>query len=105
MKIAVIGTGGVGGFYGGALAKAGYEVLFLARGEHLQVLQTQGLYLETDVELGTVHLPKVFATDQLDQVGVCDLILICLKTFQLERIIPQLKLLVGPQTLLLPLEN
>jgi len=57
MRIVVVGAGGVGGYFGARLARAGRDVTFVARGSHLQAMQTQGLRL--DSEIGPLHLPKV----------------------------------------------
>lgn len=68
MRIAVFGTGGVGGYFGGRLAQAGAEVTFIARGAHLQALRTQGL--RVDSVRGDFVLHPVQATDDPRQVGV-----------------------------------
>ena len=57
MRIAIVGSGGVGGYFGGRLAAAGTEVVFIARGAHLAALRTRGLRIESP--LGDVHLPSV----------------------------------------------
>ena len=62
MKIAVMGSGGLGGLYGGRLAHAGYDVTFVARGAHLAAMKEQGLLLENEAH-GDVHIPRVQVTD------------------------------------------
>jgi 2-dehydropantoate 2-reductase len=77
MRIAVMGTGGVGGYFGGRLAAAGHDVLFVARGRQLQALRTHGLRLESP--LGDVHLPEVAATDDPAGHAPVDLVLFGVK--------------------------
>ena len=67
MKIAIFGSGGVGGYFGGKLAAAGEDVTFLARGAHLAAMQSAGLHISSP--LGDVHVPKVQATDRPQAVG------------------------------------
>jgi len=75
MKIAVIGSGGVGGFYGGRLAHAGADVTFVARGKHLAAMRAQGLLIENEAQ-GNIHLPKVNVTDDPAIIGPVDLVLV-----------------------------
>lgn len=103
MKIAVIGTGGVGGYFGGRLAQAGNEVTFLARGAHLEVMQANGLTVKS--VLGDFHLDNVQATDDMDTIGIVDLIIIGLKAWQVKDMAAQLDGLIGEQTAILPLQN
>ena len=79
MRIAVFGTGGVGGYFGGRLAQAGEEVTFIARGTHLQALRTQGL--RVDSVLGDFVMHPVQATDDPRQVGVVDAVLVAVKAW------------------------
>ena len=78
MKITVVGSGGVGGFFGGMLARAGHEVLFVARGEHLDAIRTNGLKLVRDNEEFIVY-PD--ATDNPGLNGFSDLVLFTVKTY------------------------
>jgi 2-dehydropantoate 2-reductase len=103
MRVAVIGSGGVGGFIGGKLAKAGHEVAFLARGEHLQALQTRGLRVKsTD---GDFELPAVRATDRPDELGPADLFLFTVKTYDTDAAARAIKPLVQPGASVLTLQN
>ena len=70
MRVAVVGSGGVGGYFGGRLASAGTEVVFIARGAHLAALKTRGLRIQSP--LGDVDLPTVNATDDPEAVGRVD---------------------------------
>ena len=103
MRIAVFGTGGVGGYFGGRLAQAGEEVAFIARGEHLRAMQTQGLRVESIK--GDFALAHVQATDNPAQLGVVDVVFVCVKTWQLPLAAPSLHPLIGPDTCVVPLQN
>ena len=72
MKICVVGTGGVGGFFGSLLAKAGHDVTFVARGAHLQAIKADGLQVESD-SMGTFTVNS-FATDRFSDIDPVDLI-------------------------------
>jgi 2-dehydropantoate 2-reductase len=103
MKIVIYGTGGVGGYFGAKLALAGEDVVFIARGEHLQTIQQNGLHLETDQ--GEILLSKVQATDDPKKVEVADLIIIGVKAWQVTDVAHNIKNMVGSNTLVLPLQN
>ncbi|MBL8539530.1 MAG: ketopantoate reductase family protein [Betaproteobacteria bacterium] len=77
MRICIIGSGGVGGYFGGRLAASGTEVAFVARGAHLAALRTNGLRVES--ALGAVHVQPVEATDDPKTLGPCDLVIIAVK--------------------------
>ncbi len=81
MRFAIYGTGAVGGYYGGRLAQAGHEVAFIARGENLRALQTSGL--RVDSTKGDFVLPQVTATDDPASVGPVDVVIPCVKTWQI----------------------
>src|SRR5829696_6130112 len=102
MRVAVIGSGGVGGFVGGRLAQAGYEVAFLARGEHLRAMQKNGLRVKSTA--GDFELPSVRATDQPEQLGPADLFLFTVKSFDTESAATSLKSLVEPGATVLTLQ-
>ena len=104
MKIAVMGSGGVGGFYGGRLARAGAEVTFVARGRHLAAMREQGLLIENEAQ-GDIHLPKVQVTDDPATIGPVDLVLVGVKLWDLEAAAKTLKPVVGPDTAVLSLQN
>jgi 2-dehydropantoate 2-reductase len=103
VKIAVIGAGGVGGYYGSLLAAAGHEVHFVARGPHLQAMRTSGLQIRST--LGDVRVQPVLATDQPSEIGVVDLALFCTKAFSTVGAAKQNKSLVGTATAVLSLQN
>ena len=103
MKIAVIGSGGVGGYFGGRIAKAGFDVTFLARGEHLKMIKEKGLTVKSI--LGDFHVDTVKATDSIQNIGICDLIVLAVKAWQIKEIAPELKSLVGNDSIILPLQN
>lgn len=103
MKIAVIGAGGVGGYYGGLLARQGYEVTFLARGAHLEAIRKNG------IEVKSIHgdfiVSPARVTNDLTQIGLVDLILFCVKTYDTERAAQAIKPVIGNGTLILSLQN
>jgi 2-dehydropantoate 2-reductase len=103
MRIAVIGAGGVGGLFGGQLARGGHEVAFVARGEHLHAIQRDGLTVDADQESWSVR-PAV-ATDDPADVGPVDAVVLAVKTFQLEAAVAQLNPLLREDTVVLPLQN
>jgi len=103
MRIAVYGAGGVGGYFGGRLALAGEEVLFIARGAHLQALQTQGLQVES--LKGNFTVSPVQATDDPAQAGTVDVVLVGVKAWQVPEAAQGIRPLVGPNTCVVPLQN
>jgi 2-dehydropantoate 2-reductase len=103
MKIAIIGTGGVGGYFGGKIASAGYDVTFLARGEHLKAIQQNGLTIKSiqgDFKVGSIK-----ATDRIETIGLADFIIIALKAWQIKDISIELTDIVHRDTIILPLQN
>jgi len=104
MKIAVMGSGGVGGFYGGRLAHAGYDVHFVARGAHLEALRKQGLTIENK-EQGDIHVAKVNVTDDPATIGTADVVIIAVKLKDTDAAAQAVKSIVGPQTAVLSLQN
>jgi 2-dehydropantoate 2-reductase len=103
MRIAVMGSGGVGGYVGGLLAQAGEEVTFIARGAHLEALRTDGLTVQSRVT-GDFRL-AISATADPSTVGEVDLIVFCVKTYDLDAAAAQIQPLIGPHTMILPLQN
>jgi 2-dehydropantoate 2-reductase len=103
MRIAVIGTGGIGGIYGAALAKAGADVTFVARGAHLAAIQENGLRVEGD--RGETLIRPAKATDNIASIGVVDYVLLCVKLWDVESAGEQIRPIVGPQTAVIPLQN
>jgi 2-dehydropantoate 2-reductase len=103
VRIAVIGAGGTGGYYGGRLARAGHDVTFLARGDHLAALRRDGLRVES--VLGDFTVRDALATDDPEDVGPVDLVVITVKTWQLADALPLLGPLVGGGTAVLTGQN
>ena len=105
MRIAVFGTGAVGGYFGGRLAQAGEDVVFVARGERLQALRGQGLRVDSLVSKSDFVVRPVRATDDPAQVGTVDAVLVGVKAWQVTDAAQAMHPLVGPETFLLPLQN
>lgn len=103
MRIAVFGAGGVGGYFGGRLAQAGEDVVFIARGDHLKAMLTHGL--QVDSVKGDFVLKPVKATDDTAQAGIVDVILVGVKAWQVTNAAEAMRPMVGPETFVLPLQN
>jgi 2-dehydropantoate 2-reductase len=103
MKIVIIGTGGVGGYFGGKMAKAGFDVTFLARGAHLNAIKSNGLIVKSI--LGDFKVDEAKATDNVSETGPADLIILGLKAWQIKDILHGLKSITGKNTMILPLQN
>jgi len=103
MKIAVVGAGGVGGYFGGRLAQAGIDTTFIARGATLEALRTRGLRVESVV--GDFALEQVQATDDPSTIGPVDAVLLAVKTWQLAEAAAAIRPLLGADTMVVPLEN
>jgi 2-dehydropantoate 2-reductase len=103
MKILVMGTGAVGSFYGGRLADAGHEVTFIARGETLHALTQTGFVVQSIH--GDFHLAHVHAINQPEATVVCDLVLVCVKSYDTEEVARLIRPVVGPDTIVLSLQN
>ena len=103
MRIAVVGAGGVGGGFGAALAKAGADVTFLARGAHLAAMKSVGLKVQSP--RGDTHLVPTQATDDPAAIGTVDIVLFCVKLWDVESAGERIKPLVGSGTAVIPLQN
>ena len=103
MRIAVVGTGGIGGPYGASLAAAGADVTFVARGAHLAAIRENGLRVEGD--RGETHIRPAQATDDIASIGPVDFVLFCIKLWDVEEVGAQLRPILGPETALVPLQN
>ena len=103
MKFAIFGTGGVGGYFGGRLAQAGEEVTFIARGDHLSVIQQTGL--SVDSIRGDFVVNPAKATDSTESVGDVDVVILAIKGWQLDDAILHMKPLIGDATAVVPLLN
>ena len=103
MKTAFIGIGGLGGYFGGRLAKAGNDVVFIARGATLEALRQNGLRVESP--LGDFALPKVQATGDPASVGRVDVVFVTTKAWQVSEAAQQIRSMVGPETVVVPFQN
>jgi 2-dehydropantoate 2-reductase len=103
MRIAIFGTGGVGGYFGGRLAQAGEDVTFIARGENLRAIQTKGLTVDSPIGDFTIRPAKV--TDSFAEIGAMDLIIVSVKAWQVTDAARAIKPFVLPTTTVLPLQN
>jgi 2-dehydropantoate 2-reductase len=103
MRIAVFGAGAVGGYFGGRLAQVGEEVVLIARGEHLQALRRSGLQVDS-IE-GDFEVSPIQATDVLTEVGMVDVVLVGVKAWQVPGAAQAMRPLVGPETIVVPLQN
>ncbi|WP_148255050.1 2-dehydropantoate 2-reductase [Aidingimonas lacisalsi] len=103
MRFAIYGTGGVGGYFGGRLAESGEDVTFIARGAHLEAMQRDGLTIESPD--GDIHLPETQATDDPADIGTVDCVIVAVKAWQVPEAAKAMRPLIGPDTVVLPLEN
>ena len=103
MKIAIIGTGGVGGYYGALLAQQGEDVTFVARGAHLQAIRQNGLEIKSIH--GDVTIFPAKATDRLAQIGPVDLVLFCVKAYDTAQFAAETAPLLGEDTTVVSLQN
>ncbi len=103
MRIAVMGAGALGGYFGGRLAAAGADVTFIARGAHLDALRSKGLKIESP--LGDLHLPQVNATNDPAGVGPVDMVLFLVKLYDTEEAAHAIAPMLGPQTSIVTFQN
>src|SRR6185369_4127883 len=103
MRIVIFGTGGVGGYFGGRLARAGEDVTFIARGEHLRVIRANGLKIDSTE--GDFVIYPARATDDVSEVGETDLVMLGVKAWQVPEAARASKPIVGSNTTVLPLQN
>jgi 2-dehydropantoate 2-reductase len=103
MRIAIVGAGGIGCIYGAALAKAGADVTFIARGAHLAAMRANGLRIEGD--RGETVVTSAQATDNPAEIGVVDYAIFCVKLWDVESAAAAIKPMVGPQTAVIPQQN
>jgi 2-dehydropantoate 2-reductase len=104
MKIAVMGSGGVGGLFGAHLVRGGADVTFIARGAHLAAMRANGIVIE-GAPGGDVHVPHVAATDDPASIGPVDLVLFAVKLGATEPAIEAIRPLVGPDTAIVSFQN
>jgi 2-dehydropantoate 2-reductase len=103
MRVAVMATGALGGYFGGRLAEAGHDVSFIARGANLAAIRKNGLRVESS--LGNIHIKSPKATDSPKEVGRVDLVLFAVKLWDTEKSGEAAKPLVGPDTRLVSMLN
>ncbi len=103
MRLAIFGVGGAGGYFGARLASAGEEVIFIARGKHLQAIRKQGLRVETPK--GDMVIRPAQATDDPAEVGVVDVIIVGVKAEQVIDAAQAMGSMIGPDTCVVPLQN
>ena len=103
MRIAIFGTGGVGGYFGGRLAETGADVVFIARGEHLEAMRQHGLKIDSIKGDFVVH--PIQATDDPEEIGSVDVVLVGVKAWQVLEAAQAMRPLVGPETCVVPLLN
>lgn len=103
MHIAVFGSGSVGGYFGGRLARSGEDVVFIARGDHLKAMLTDGL--QVDSINGNFVVKPVNATDDPSKAGIADLVLVGVKAWQVAGAAEAIRPMIGSETIVLPLQN
>lgn len=103
MKIAIFGAGGVGGYYGALLARAGHEVTFISRGAHLRAIREKGLQVKS--VFGDFLVSPAKALEHPADVGPVDLVIVATKTYHIEEAAHALPPLLHPETVILPLQN
>jgi 2-dehydropantoate 2-reductase len=103
VRIAVMGAGAVGGYFGARLAATSNEVAFIARGPHLKALRRDGLAVES--YQCNLYIRDALFTDDLPQVGCVDLILFCVKSYDTEPVAQSLGPMIRPETIILSLQN
>ena len=103
MKIVVMGSGGVGGYFGARLAKGGADVTFVARGAHLAAMRQHGLAVEGGPD--DIYLPTVKAVEDPAAIGVVDLVMFAVKLWDTESAIAHIRPIVGPDTAVISFQN
>jgi 2-dehydropantoate 2-reductase len=103
MKIAIIGAGGVGGFFGARLQQAGADVHFVARGAHGAAMRVEGLRVESP--LGDIHLPRVNVTDNPADIGPADIVWLAVKLWDMDAAITSMRPLMAPHTGVISFQN
>lgn len=103
MKIAILGSGAVGGYYGAKLARAGHEVTFIARGAHLLALRERGMEIRSPL-VGDFTI-EARAEDDTRTVGIVDLVIVAVKAYDNATALPMIAPMLGPDTTVLTLQN
>jgi 2-dehydropantoate 2-reductase len=104
MKFAVVGAGAIGGYLGARLSVAGHAVTFIARNRNLAAIRAQGFRLTLE-DGSLLHAPEAQAVQQFEEAGVQDVVLLTVKAQQVRELLPGLRALFGPQTLLVTMIN
>ena len=104
MRIVMMGSGGVGGFFGGRLAHAGEDVAFVARGAHLDAIRREGILIENEPQ-GDLRVAGVRASADPAELGPADLVIVSVKLWDTEAAARQIQPIVGPDTAVLSLQN
>ena len=102
MKIAVMGSGGLGGYFGARLASGGADVAFIARGAHLAAMQERGISVEGPEP---IHVPQVRAVDDPAAIGVSDLVIFAVKLWDTDEALRLIAPMVGPRTTIISFQN
>jgi 2-dehydropantoate 2-reductase len=102
MRIAVMGSGGLGGYFGARLVRGGADVHFVARGAHLRAMREHGLRIEGPEPM---HVPHVKVTDRPAEIGVANVVMLCVKLWDTQQAIEQMRPLVGPDTTIVSFQN
>ena len=102
MRIAIMGSGGLGGYFGARLAQGGADVHFVARGKHLEAMRSNGLRVEGPEPL---HVKQVHVTDQPADIGVVDVVMLCVKLWDTQQAIEQIRPIVGADTAIVSFQN
>jgi len=103
MRIAILGAGALGAYFGARLHAAGIEVALIARGAHLEAIRHDGLYV--DSPNGDLHLTDILATDDPSEIGVVDYVLVFVKNYDLEQALQQARPMIGPSTCVATFQN
>lgn len=103
MRIAIMGAGALGAYFGARLFNAGYDVTLIARGAHLEAILSDGLYV--DSPNGDLHLKEISATDDPAGVGTVDCVLFFVKNYDLDGAIEQARPMIGPETFVATFQN
>ncbi len=103
MRIAIMGSGGVGGYFGARLARGGADVAFVARGAHLAAMRERGLSIEGGPD--PIHLDRVEVTADPATIGMADLVMFAVKLWDTETALEQIRPLVGPDTTVISFQN
>jgi 2-dehydropantoate 2-reductase len=103
MRIAIMGTGAVGAYFGAKLAVGANEVAFIARGAHLEAMNKRGLTIKS--YQGDLQVRDALFTADLGQIGTVDLVLFCVKSYDTDSVAPALAPLIGTETVILSMQN